>query len=98
MNHDEVMHFLHSFSERDLYELGIALGISHKRLTDPNRRHLLGDLIMDWLLRVDKVDSKGKPSWRTLVRALRDPMVNQIGVANTIAAVKPVQLRSVVSF
>lgn len=80
------MSFLHSLSDKNIYDLGIALGISHQHLTDANRgASFLGNVILDWLNRVDKV---GKPSWRSLVSALRDPMVKQTGIANDIAAKK----------
>ena len=83
---DDIMSFLHSLSDKNIYDLGIALGISHQRLTDANRgASFLGNVILDWLNRVDKV---GKPSWRSLVSALRDPMVKQTGIANDIAAKK----------
>ena len=83
---DQIMSFLHSLSDKNIYDLGIALGISHQRLTDANKgASFLGNMILDWLNRVDKV---GKPSWRSLVIALKDPMVKQTGIANNIAAKK----------
>ena len=85
-DHDEIMSFLHSLNDKNIYDLGIALGISHQRLTDANKgASFLGNVILDWLNRVDKV---GRPSWRSLVSALKDPMVKQTGIANNIAAKK----------
>jgi len=48
------------------------------------------DMVAAWLLREDQVIRRGVPTWRTLVRALRDRRVNQIGVADKIAADKNV--------
>ena len=48
------------------------------------------DMIAAWLQREDQVVRRGVPTWRTLVKALRDRRVNQIGVADKIAADKNV--------
>ena len=49
------------------------------------------DTVAAWLQREDNVViRRGVPTWRTLVRALRDRRVNQIGVAGKIAADKNV--------
>ena len=45
-----------------------------------------GDMIHAWLQRQDNVDKKtGIPTWRTLVKALRDRQVGQKGLARIIS-------------
>ena len=42
-------------------------------------------MIAAWLRRQDNVDKKsGVPTWRTLVKALRNPQVKQEGIAGDI--------------
>ena len=49
------------------------------------------DMINAWLQKADKVLKRGKPTWDTLVKALRDPKVNQAGVADKIEKEKLIQ-------
>jgi len=42
-------------------------------------------VITSWLNKADNVESKGMPSWRALVRGLRDKQVRQNGIATNIA-------------
>ena len=42
------------------------------------------DMIDAWLQKEDQVTERGKPTWDTLVKALKHPRVNQAGVANKI--------------
>ena len=44
------------------------------------------DVIAAWLQKEDNVTKKGVPTWKTLVRALRDRRLNKIGVADAIVA------------
>ena len=46
------------------------------------------DVIAAWLQKEDQVLKMGTPTWETLVKALRDPRVNQAGIANKIEADK----------
>ena len=46
------------------------------------------DVIAAWLLTEDQVLKKGKPTWETLVKALRNPKVSKIEVARQIEAEK----------
>ena len=48
----------------------------------------LDDMIDAWLQREDQVLKKGKPTWETLVKALRHPKVNQTGIAEKIETEK----------
>ena len=42
------------------------------------------DMIDAWLQKEDQVLKRGVPTWKNLVKALRDRRVNQIGVAEKI--------------
>ena len=46
------------------------------------------DMIAAWLLKEDQVLKKGKPTWETLVKALRSPKVGKTEVARKIEAEK----------
>ena len=46
------------------------------------------DMIDAWLQKEDQVIKKGKPTWETLVKALRHPKVKQIGIAEKIETEK----------
>ena len=48
----------------------------------------IDDMIDAWLQKEDQVTKKGKPTWETLVKALRRPKVNQIRVAEKIETEK----------
>ena len=72
------------------YDVGLALGLLPRTLDAIQIQS--ADLIMcrrtmlvEWLRQKDKVLQKGRPSWRTLVKALRSPPVNRVDVANEIA-------------
>ena len=47
--------------------------------------HFLDQVITLWLDKSDNVESRGEPSWRSLVRGLRHNQVRQNGIANSIA-------------
>ena len=72
------------------YDVGLALGLLPRTLDAIQIQS--ADLIMcrrtmlvEWLRQKDQVLQKGRPSWRTLVKALRSPPVNRVDVANEIA-------------
>ena len=48
----------------------------------------IDDMIDAWLQKEDQVLKRGVPTWETLVKALRDPRVNQTGVAEKIETEK----------
>ena len=49
------------------------------------RSEFLDNVITAWLNKVDDVTKNGTPSWSTLVAALRNPRIGQMGIANKIA-------------
>ena len=86
-DHFDVTSYLLDFGQADIYNLGLTLGLNHlrlKRMKDSDT--FRDDMIAAWLQREDQVTRRGVPTWRTLVKALRDRRVNQTGVADRIAA------------
>ena len=81
----EVSHYLSQLEKKNMYSLGLAMGLNYIKLKDMidsmTFRH---DVIAAWLRREDDVLTRGAPSWRSLVAALRHPTVGQNGVAHTI--------------
>ena len=70
----------------DIYNLGLVLG-----LKQPEVKKMQGsetfrdDMIAAWLeQKEDQVAKKGKPTWETLVKALKNPRVNQTKIAEKI--------------
>ena len=91
-DHFDVTNYLLNLGTTHIYDLGLTLG-----LNQPHVRNMMDsqtfrdDTVAAWLQREDNVViRRGVPTWRTLVRALRDRRVNQIGVAGKIAADKNV--------
>ena len=76
--------------QTDIYHLGVALGLKQPHVK--KMREEMGDsetfkddVIAAWLeQKEDQVTKKGKPTWQTLVEALRHRRVNQTGIAEKI--------------
>ena len=76
---------LHSLDKKVIYDVGLALGISHKRLKGIKGSEMfLNDMVDFWLSEVDNVSKKGTPSWEVLVDVLKHPMIGQNGLAQKI--------------
>lgn len=76
----------------DVHNLGLTLGLYHPHLKAMGDSETFrDDMINAWLQKADKVLKRGKPTWDTLVKALRDPKVNQAGVADKIEKEKLIQ-------
>ena len=90
-DHFEVSYYLFPLVKENMCSLGLAMGLNYTKL-----RHMMdsapvtfnNDVIAAWLRREDGVQTRGVPSWRSLVAALRDPTVGQNGIAGTIAVKK----------
>ena len=83
----KIVEYLHPLEVQtaDVHNLGLALGISENRLKKMKKSEtFLNDVISAWLQGVDNVVQKGKPSWATLVEALRSPPPLQEGIARKI--------------
>ena len=75
-----------------LYNLGLVLGLNQQRVKGwMDSPTFLDDVITAWLQREDKVDKKGAPTWKTLVKALRHQRVALVDVANKIAQDKSIR-------
>ena len=74
----------------DVYNLGVALGLKQphvKKMREEMRdsETFKDDVIAAWLeQKEDQVTKKVKPTWQTLVEALRHRRVNQTGIAEKI--------------
>ena len=84
-----VTEYLLDLSKPQVYDLGISLGLSLNRVRSEFDAALsttvfLDNVITSWLHRVDQVDEKGGPSWKTLVAALRSRRLKQTGIANDV--------------
>ncbi len=71
--------------------VGYALGLKRstiKKIKKENNDDIDGckeEMIGAWIDQVDNVRTQGKPSWKVLVLALRNPPVNQHQIAAAIA-------------
>ena len=80
----DVFEQLHSLNKTEIHNLGLMLGISHKRLLRMEQSNFLNEMIYSWLTQVDNVPSEGRPSWETLAEALNHPTIGQTGLAQRI--------------
>ena len=92
-DHFEVTEYLLPLSKTQMYHLGRSMGLSHFKLQDKMDSSLFKDeVVAAWLRREDDVEKRaGLPSWRSLVRALREQRVGQNGIAGMISRDKRVQ-------
>lgn len=82
---DKVTDYLLDLQPADIHNLGITLGLSYSRLKSMESSETFrNDMIASWLKKEDQVTEKGKPTWKTLVKALKHPRVKQEGVAKKI--------------
>ena len=79
-DHYSVRQYLSNLTDRNLVELGGALGLSYPKLC--RMEPLLDEMVRAWLNEQDEVSEKGAPTWSRLVIALRE--VGQKGIADTI--------------
>ena len=80
----DITHYLVNLGRQEVTTLGLVLGLYFNTM-----RNLQDDflkvVITFWLNKADSVEKKGVPSWRALVRGLRDKQVRQNGIAANIA-------------
>ena len=80
-----IVYSLRSLSIEEIYYVGLALGINHKRLMEVKEsKFFLNEMVQFWLSEVDNVSKKGTPSWEVLVDVLNLPMIGQNGLAQKI--------------
>ena len=83
----EITGYLHQLDRKNFRLLGMCLGLRRSSIEDMmHSESYRADVIAAWLRRQDDVDKKtGIPTWRTLVKALRNPQVGQAGIASVIS-------------
>ena len=84
LTHLAVKKFLKHLSNVELRELGLELGLKNVRLRNMMIKDcMLDDMLESWLRGDDDViETSGRPSWESLVKALKEAGHN--GVAATI--------------
>ena len=84
----EVITYLMDLSKEHIYSLGLALGLTDCTLMefeDSSVQRYLSHMLKAWLRGQDNVEKEsGPPTWRSLVKALRDGTVQQNGIASKI--------------
>ena len=87
-DHFEVTKCLEDLDEEQLIQLGGALGLHYSNLR--GKVLLLEELVFDWLNQEDDVMLKsGKPSWESLMAALRT--ISQHGIVRKIQQQKGIK-------
>ena len=87
----EITEYLIDLEKTDVYNLGLVLGLSRRKVVAKmESKTFLDDIITAWLQKEDQV--KGEPSWTVLVSALKHRRVGQTGIASTIAKDKGLSL------
>ena len=82
----DINSYLSALGRANVIELGQVLGLRYTTLRDLPHGGFLNEVMTLWLNKADNVLTKGKPSWKSLVRGLRNGLVRQNGIANEIAA------------
>lgn len=82
----DISDYLHGLQKKEIYQLGLVLGLNHTKLKDKMDTSLvfLEEVIAAWLREEDYVKERGEPSWTVLIRALEHRRVGQNGIANQI--------------
>ena len=84
----EITYQLMELEQSDIYNLGLVLGLAHRRVMDlkqNSRSNLafLDSVVLHWLQRDDRVK---EVSWAALVKALLHQRLGHTGIATSIAA------------
>jgi len=87
----EITEYLIDLEKTDVYNLGLVLGLSRRKVVAKmESKTFLDDIITAWLQKEDQV--KGEPSWTVLVSALKHHRVGKTGIATNIAKDKGLML------
>ena len=83
----EITDQLMDLNKIEIYNLGLVLGLAHRRVVDLRENSstnlaFLDALVLHWLQRVDRVK---EVSWEALVKALLHQRLGQTGIATSIA-------------
>jgi len=80
----EITEYLIDLEKTDVYNLGLVLGLSRRKVVAKmESKTFLDDIITAWLQKEDQV--KEEPSWTVLVSALKHCRVGKTGIATNIA-------------
>jgi len=80
----EITEYLIDLEKTDVYNLGLVLGLSRRKVVAKmESKTFLDDIITAWVQKEDQV--KAEPSWTVLVSALKHRRVGKTGTATTIA-------------
>ena len=81
----QVTDYLLDLQHLDIYNLGLTLGLHQPHLKEMKTSETFrDDVIAAWLKKEDQVLKRGIPTWKNLAKALRDPRMNQAGIATQI--------------
>ena len=83
----QIHKYFGDLNKRELSTLGQVLGLSHATVTNSQEGSTVSycdNILVAWLLGQDQVLKSGKPSWRTLIRALRSNHLCHNGIADKI--------------
>ncbi len=81
----EVSNYLRSLTEDQIFTLGQALGLNNQTMSPFRSSPLfLDEVITRWLQGKDRVMEQGGHTWNTLVKALKEPKVNQNEIAEKV--------------
>ena len=81
----DITSYLHSLDKTAVFNLGIVLGLNFNQLkATMDTRTFLNKMLAGWLQGVDQALKAGVPTWKRLVKALKDPRVGQNRLASKI--------------
>ena len=83
----EIIGYLDEVASTNFYHLGLCLGLRHSSIKDMMHSETYqADMIAAWLRREGDVHKRsGIPTWRSLVKALKNNQVGQKGIARKIS-------------
>ncbi len=77
--------YLLNLTEPEIFTLGLALGLDSRTLSPFRSSPLfLDEMLTRWLQGKDQVTKRGGHTWNALVKALREPRVQQNQIAKDI--------------
>ena len=81
-----IMGYLRVLDKTQLCRLGMVLGLSRLRVkVMMDTPTFLDDMIFSWMQQADNVATEsGVPTWRSLVKALKHPLLQENGIASNI--------------
>ncbi len=81
----DVSNYLAALTESEVFVLSQALGLDGQTVSSfRNSPFFLDEVLMRWLQGKDEVMERGGHTWTALVKALREPVVDQHSIADKI--------------